>query len=163
MERETLLIPSGYKSKIPSTLAWPIKAQELSVALAGVPQFDRLKLNFRFYKSDREALDWASSWITLLRVVYSRHDRGFSSSRAMEERGWHNKSWSIIIMPTPSSEAKVAHDHLLPALPKVAAWLTRNNELQTIGTKSVRVVWETKKDEVYLSTETALEPERIRG
>ena len=92
MERETLLIPSGYKSKIPSTLAWPIKAQELSVALAGVPQFDLLKLNFRFYKSDRETLDWASSWITLLRVIYSRHDRGFSSSRAMDERGWHNKS-----------------------------------------------------------------------
>lgn len=47
--------------KIPSTLVWPIKAEELSVALAAVPQFDLLSLNFRFYKSDREALAWASS------------------------------------------------------------------------------------------------------
>src|SRR4051794_35629628 len=162
MERETLLIPSGYKSKIPHTLVWPIKAQELSAAFAGVPQFDQLKLNFRFYKSDLEALQWASSWITLLRVAYSRHDRGFSSSRSMDEHGWHNKTWSIIITPAPISEAKLVHDHLLPALPKVAEWLTRNNELQTIGTKTVSVVWEKKKDQVYLSTETALEPERIR-
>ena len=139
VERDTLLIPSGYKSKIPSTLSWPIKAQELSAAIAGVPQFDLLKLNFSFYNSDRDALGWASSWITLLRVVYSRHDRGFSPSRAMEESGWHNKSWSIIIAPTPRSEAKVAHDHLLPALPKVAAWLTRNSDLQTIGTN--QYVW----------------------
>ena len=142
---------------------WPIKAQELSVALAAVPQFDLLRLNFRLYKSDRDALAWASSWITLLRVAYSRRDRGFSSSRAMDERGWHNKSWSIIITPTPSSEAKIAHDHLLPALPKIAEWLVRNNELQAIGNKSVRVVWDKKKNEVYLSTDTALEPERIRG
>ena len=163
MEREIILIPSGYKSKIPRTLGWPIKAQELSAAFSGVPQFDQLKLNFRFYKSDHAALQWTWSWITLLRVDYSRRARGFSSSRSMDERGWHNKTWSIIITPAPSSEAKTVHEHLLPALPKVAEWLTRNNELQTIGTKSVRVVWDKKKDEVYLSTETALEPERIRG
>jgi len=161
MGREANLIPSGYKSKIPRTLVWPIKAQELSAALAEVPQFDELKLNFRFYQSDLAAFQW--SWMTLLRVDYSRRDRGFSSSRSMAERGWHNKTWNIIITPVPSSEAKIIRDHLLPALPKVAEWLTQNNTLQTVGTKSVRVVWEKKKDEVYLSTETALQPERIGG
>lgn len=80
----------------------------------------------------------------------------------MDEQGWHNKSWNIIITPTPSSEAKIAYDHLLPALPQIAEWLTRNNELQAIGSESVRVVWDKKKVEVYLSTDTALEPKRIR-
>ena len=161
MERETKLIPSGYKSKIPKTLVWPVRAQEMSAALAGVPQFDELNLKFRFYQSDLSAFQW--TWMTLLRVDYSRHDRGFSSSRSMIERGWHNRNWSIVITPVPSSEAKIIRDHLLPALPKVAEWLTRNNTLQTLGKKSVLVVWDKKKDEVYLSTETALEPERVGG
>ena len=158
MER-VKLIPSGYKSKIPATLAWPVRAQEISIALAGVPQFDELRLNFRFYQSDLLAFQW--TWMTLLRVEYAKRTGGFSSSRSMIERGGLDRHWSVVITPVLRSEAQAIRGRLLPALPKVADWLVRNNTLQTLGKKSVLLVWEKKKDVVYLSTTTELEPERV--
>ena len=40
------MIPTRYKSKLPGDLSYPLGAQAVSEALAGVPQFDALTLTF---------------------------------------------------------------------------------------------------------------------
>lgn len=48
MERE-LIIPTRYKRKIPRALSYPVGAKIISQALAGVPQFAELRVEFHFW------------------------------------------------------------------------------------------------------------------
>jgi hypothetical protein len=159
MERRTKVIPSGRKSKIPATLVWPVRAQEVSAALMGVPQFDELALSFQFHQNDLLAFQW--TWMTLLRVNYSKYDRSFSNSRDMIEHGWLDRRWRIVITPVLRSEAKAI---------RASGCCPRCQSLRTglPGTARCRpwarnpsFLYGRKRRMRYISTEADLEPERV--
>jgi hypothetical protein len=160
MDAVTRLIPSGYKSKIPSTLSWPLGAEEISAALASVPQYGDLTLNFRYVGSDRGAVQ-SPWWMTVIQIDYAKHSIGFSASKSMIDRGWHERHWNLRIVPVLRTDRKIVRDRLLLQLPHVADWLTKNHALKAIGRSSLLVVWDKQKDTIYTSIESSLEPERI--
>src|SRR4051812_26964611 len=46
IQGERTMIPTRYRSKLGSTLAYPVGAEAISVALAGVPRVEMLVLSF---------------------------------------------------------------------------------------------------------------------
>jgi len=160
MQGTTRIIPTTYRAKIPSTTSWPIGAQELSDALADVPQFEEIRLTFSFYMTQKAMLNhWPS--MDVVRFVYRKGANALSASNDMIERGHLERQWSISISAVPRFERKRLHDTLLQELPKARAWLTLHHTRQAVGGLSFKIIWDKQKDILYTSIEESAETERI--
>jgi hypothetical protein len=162
MEKSVELIPTRYKSKLSSVLSWPIGAEELSAGLIGVSQFSELETTFSFWGAHDIATAHTTDWMTLVKLQYNRRPRYFSDSADSIERGVLERHWPITVKPVLRENRKNLHDGIILQLPKVAKWLTERHALQVIGTSQLLIVWNAREDSVYVSTEDALAPERIR-
>jgi hypothetical protein len=145
MQGKTRIIPTTYKAKIPSTVSWPIGAQELSDVLAEVPQFEELRLSFSFYMTQKAALNhWP--WMEVMRFDY---------------RKWTEREWAISVSAIPRSERKRLHDALVQELPKASRWLVQHHARQAMGRLSFKIIWDKQKDVLYTSLDESAETERI--
>jgi hypothetical protein len=161
MDTAKPLIATTYKAKIPSSVSWPMGAQEISDALAGVPQFDELRVTFSFYMTNKTALNhWP--WMEVMRFAYYKGANSLSMSGNMIQRGHLERQWSISVSAVPRAERKRFHDMLLSELPKAAAWLSEHQARQAMGRLSFAIIWDKQKDTLYTSTETSAEPELAR-
>lgn len=105
------MIPTGYKDQIPKTHSYPLGAKAISDALAGVPQFDLLKINF-FRTWQGFAKNRASTYVLLI-VSYDGY--GFSLG------------WTIQVSPVPRPLKHEAQVKLIAeALPQIRKWLQSN-------------------------------------
>jgi hypothetical protein len=152
------LIPTRYKAKIPATVSWTLGAQEISDALANVPQFRELRITFSFHMMNKTALKhWP--WMEVLRCSYNKSSNSLSMSKNMIERGRLERQWSISVRAVPRAERKRFHDLLLLELPKAAAWFLEHQARQAMGQLDFVIIWDKQKDTLYTSTEVSAEAE----
>jgi hypothetical protein len=109
------VIPTGYKHEIPKTHSYPLGAKAISDELAGVPQFESLKINFSFgwkgFAKDRVP---GAPYI-VLEVGYSGPGNSSLSG------------WTIHVRPVPRTlKHEIQTKLLAEALPKLKAWLQAN-------------------------------------
>ncbi len=105
------MIPTGYKKEIPRTHSYPLGAKAISEALAGVPQFDLLRINFSFgwkgFAKDRVP---GAPYKVLIVNYY-----GPSGSLS---------GWNIYVRPVPRVlKHEIQTKLLTEALPKLKIWL----------------------------------------
>jgi hypothetical protein len=159
MKTESQLIPTRYKSKLASTLGWPIGAEELSVALATVPQFAELSTTFYFRGMRDVETARTSAWMTLMEFQYRRREKRIFDPENTLASSILGRHWEITVHPVLRERRKKLRDGILLQLPKVASWLTERQSLRVIGKSVLLVVWDVQKDTVYVSTTEGLEPE----
>ncbi len=154
------IIPTGYKSKLPQTLSYPIGAEILSAAFGGVPQFDSLSVDFSFYSQLQPDI------LEKYPVLELRYWRGAKSihTRAVElHDGAIRKTWSIKIHPVPRVRRHLVRTQLTEAaLPAARAWLDRN--AASDGEGSLKLVYSFDEEtQLLTASETShLGPERSR-
>jgi hypothetical protein len=84
------IIPTRYKSKLSSTLSWPIGAEELSAALKDVPQFAELESTFYFRGAKDIAQAETTAWMTLLKIADAR------CANLIQKTLWRSSFWVFI-------------------------------------------------------------------
>jgi hypothetical protein len=156
MEREPI-IPTRYKSKIPHTLSYPVGAKAISDALRGVPQFDRLIVNF-YFSNQLARHHGTSTPYAVVGALYSGPSRFFSASRSIIEQS-RDPRWMITVHAVPRSlrhaiQAKV----LAEALPAIRSWLVSNpHASDREGSHGVTFSFDELKNELVLEQTTSVE------
>ena len=159
MQSVTRILPTTYRAKIPSTTSWPIGAQELSDALADVPQFEELRLSFSFNMTQKAGLNqWPR--MVIAQFGYWKGANALSVSNDMIDRKHLERQWEVSISAVPRSERKRLHDAFLQELPKASAWLSQHHTRQAVGRLSFKIIWDKEKDVLCTSTEQSAETER---
>jgi hypothetical protein len=115
MEQEQI-IPTRHRSRIPYTLSYPIGAKAISVALAGVPQFAELKIEFSF--SERTHLQVTAKSYPVIKAQFSGPTRLFADL----------SGWTIRVEPVPRSLRHAVQTKIVAeALPAIRSWLLANS------------------------------------
>jgi hypothetical protein len=123
------MIPTHHKSKLPGTLSWPLGAAAISTALGEAPHVAECRLWFldtsvrphaEFQRLLRESRPYA-----VVVVQYRPAIRmPYSASYWMEEQGFYDAQWEILIHPVPRSwRAAVAGLLRERGFPGVVEWL----------------------------------------
>ncbi len=123
------MIPTRHKAKLPRTLSYPIGAEAISAALAGVPRAGSFSLTFRdqavwpaseFQRFLRERLPY-----TILAAEYRPAQKpGYGGDRRMAEAGWFDQKWELRVCAVPRELRPLASRLLRDqGLPAVAEWL----------------------------------------
>ena len=152
-----LLIPTRFRSKIAHTRSYPVGAEAISKALAGVPQFEHLELTFWDYKFQPLAKSYK-----VLEVAY-RHLGGFhSASKDMIERGFHEPKWQITVKPVSRGQRHLVQVQLLErGLPYLKEWLTDNTSDRRRGSSALSFSYDEETKTLGYEVATNLEPERL--
>jgi len=117
------IIPTRYrKSKVPKTHTYPLGAKMISDALAGVPQFDGLTIQFRYSKP----MTRSSTPLTLYEVLQvSYSGPGKSPWKLMAENNL--PKWEVRVDAVPCVLRHTIQSKLIAtALPAVQHWLMTN-------------------------------------
>lgn len=102
------MIPTGYKSEIPKTHSYPLGAKAISEALAGVPQWDHLKIDFSFF--------WGFAKDRIPGVPYQVFTVAYS--------GYREPEWTIWVCPVLRTlKHEIQTKLIAEALPKARKWL----------------------------------------
>ncbi len=123
------LIPTRYRQPIARDLSHPIGAEQLSEALAGVPQFDALSVSFsgvpnlwadtrpaKLGEVERDPQPILSAWFT------NRHP-GVSSSPNLQSAEFGER-WGLTVYPVPSGlKATVRAALGASGIPELREWL----------------------------------------
>lgn len=121
---ERHIIPTRYRDKTPSTLSYPIGAELLSEALAGTPQYEKLRLWFSHFnrKSEPktlEALVARGRPAEVVSISFYSAASGMSSEPGGE--------WFIRIRSVPRDFKSLVREGLLShGLPAIRNWLMRD-------------------------------------
>jgi len=131
------VIPTGYKTRIPKTLSYPLGAKAISDALIDVPQRDLLKIIFWFYKGfarDR-----------VVGAPYRVLSASYSGSTSLSLAGW-----TVEVRAVPRPLKHVIQGKLITdALPKIRGWLISNNHsLVRGGGHQLTFYFDELKDEI---------------
>jgi hypothetical protein len=105
------LIPTTYKSKIPQGFSYPLGAEIISEALAGVPQYEQLSIRFSSYnvrsRGFQRLITTRELWILQIHFyVESIYP------------------WKITVGTLPSEHKHTAQEALKAILPEVHRWLS---------------------------------------
>src|SRR4051812_37364768 len=132
------MIPTRYKSRLGKTLAYPVGAEAISLALAGALHSEALELRFyarpvepasRFQRVLAERLPYT------IVAAESRPARkpGLSSAGSMIEAGYYDQRWKLTIYPVLREFRHVANQLLLEqGFPALSRWL-RAAETAAVG------------------------------
>jgi len=154
---KTPLIPTRFRSKIAHTHSYPIGAEAISTALAGVPQFELLELTF----STTWAFQAAATKYSLLHVKYQKRGSLFSASNTMVARGDLEAKWSIHVCPVPRSQRHAVQSKLLVSgLSTVRTWLNANTSMSR-GRNTLSLFYDEDTTTLTYEIEKNLEPERL--
>jgi hypothetical protein len=120
----SIIVPTRYKAKLPGDLSFPLGAQAVSEALAGVPQFDTLTLAFSGPpRAFRDTLKAAKPY-TVLWVSFTRMTISLSSPRSFIEEGLIGRKWEVDVYPVLRQHRHAVRTALLEhALPRARRWL----------------------------------------
>jgi hypothetical protein len=110
------MIPTGWKSKLPEHLSYPIGAEALSEALAGAPNADSLTLWFG-------RSDWPASGTPRALADRLPHDILIAEFWPANYRG-NNEDWSLHVRAVPRDLRHLANRLLHEqGLPHLSRWL----------------------------------------
>jgi len=123
------VIPTRSKAKLPAHLSYPLGAEAVSRALAGVPQFDQLTISFRDHPGVSamafQAVLRDRRPYVVLKAAFDRSPTGISTSQLLVDAGWHDPKWQITVYPVPRPIRHAARLALLKhALPIIRRWLS---------------------------------------
>jgi hypothetical protein len=143
-----MTLPTLFKRKIPSTLSYPIGAERISQALASVPQYDDIGLEFWYYsKAPRRAEP-----IEFLKAEYN-------TLRFSETMKW--SLWTVRIQPVPREARHLVQQHILQeGLPAIAEWLCQRAGLNRRGSDRLVFRFNPTTLEFTSSRSNSLQPER---
>jgi hypothetical protein len=147
------MFPVKFKSKIPHTESYPLKAGEVSAALTGVPQEDFLKISFWHFVQMR---DRNRRVLPLVTVAYSRWHVDLTTSSDWISEGWLDPTWEISISAVPRTLRHFINSLLVSeALPHLRNWLEARKDLHgRFGRDGIRVVFDKQMEKLqYERTE----------
>ena len=135
------------KDKVPKDHAYPVLNKNISEAFAGIPQYDSLSLCFVY----RDVF-WASEYnrklkeqgsVLVFEVAYRKRNPVHSSSNSMIESGWYDESWKVTVVALPKEYVRTARPGLVAnALPKARQWLIYHQDLNGIGTHTIKFTYD---------------------
>ncbi len=143
------MIPTRYKSKIPSTVSYPLGAKAISDALTGVPQEELLTIEFWFWKFARHGTHVP---YPVLRAKYSGESR------------YNVAQWTIRVDAVPRALRHVVQGKLTAeALPKIRDWLISNvHSLDREGYHALTFFFDELKSEITSNESSSSEWETER-
>jgi len=153
------IIPTRHrKSKVPKTHTYPAGAKIISEALAGVPQFDQLTIDFRYVNSMARFHECSTQY-QVLEAAYSGPGPRRFISKAMDEAGYNRPKWEIRVDAVPCSLRHTIQAKLVAAaLPAVRAWLMANphsNERE--GFHALKFVYDELEEELKSDERSTIE------
>ena len=119
------LIQTAVKEKLQRGLSYPLGAQQISVNLAGIPQYSEIRLCFYGRHGNRIAyfVPDTSRHFIALKGAASHNTRLMGFREVMIGRWWDD-FWSIAVFGVHSKIRNVAKKGLLgAALPELKSWL----------------------------------------
>ena len=126
-----LLIPTRDRTKIPSGLSYPVGAEAISAALAGVRQFPDLSLSFwclwpaEVFRVPPES----DAFLPVVEASFEKVSPGATGSRAGAEKGWYSEKWHVYVYPVPSgAKARVRQGLVDVGLPLIRGWLEASRQ-----------------------------------
>ena len=144
------MIPTGYRTKIPKTLSYPLGAKAISDALIDVPQRELLKVIFSFWK------------------VFAK-DRVPGAPYRVLSASYLGpgplSGWTIYVHPVPRPLRHVIQSKLiLEALPRIKDWLISNDHSpEREGGHGLTFYFDELKDEITSEETSSLEWNTERG
>ena len=110
-EKKTL--PTLYKARLPRLLSYPLGAQKISEALAGVTESPNIGLHFSNHSKQNHGTQRPYA---VLEGGYRRMPRSFSESNMFIEQGWNDPKWTVTVQAVPR---ELKHDIQLLLLKKL--------------------------------------------
>ncbi len=128
------MIPTKYRNKLPRHLSYPIGAEAISNALAGLPHFEKLTLTF-IDQSVWRASEFQRLLLERLpyKIMEASHQParkpGISTANSMLQDGSYDDKWELRVYPVLAEFRSVANGLLRDqGLPAVAAWLKSSQQ-----------------------------------
>jgi len=155
---ELLLIPTRYKRKLPNTLSYPLGAEALSIAFAGVPQFSDLGVTFSFY-SRLNALK--STIYQVINIHYSRSAMDLTTGKTALEYGWLEKKWEITVGAVPRDRRYFIKGLLeREALPLARTWLIEKGDCEEVGGLTLTFSFDEEQEILKVERDSRLSPKQ---
>ncbi|RYG62456.1 hypothetical protein EON80_23090 [bacterium] len=139
-----MLIPTRSKTKIPHGWSYPVGAEVISTALAGVPQFESIHLRFLWMNpNSADARRYSDSLIHLMNVNYA-------TPGGMDEQNW---GVDVSAVPSPLKD-RLKAEIAGPILQTARVWMmTERNALWYATSQSMAVWFDTNRETVVYSKE----------
>jgi hypothetical protein len=130
-----MIIPTRLKSRLPGHLSYPIGAQAISNALAGLPRVEAFTITFY------DQVVWpASESARILRDQLPYHlmevrftprtKPNYGGARALIEAGYYDEKWDLQVNPVLRELRHMANELLRNhGLPMVAEWLQSSGKV----------------------------------
>ena len=121
------ILPTLYKERLPHFLSYPLGAQKISEALAGITEFARIGL---WFTNGGKGDHGTQRPYQVVEGSYERWSKTLSESRMSIERGWNRPKWTVTVQAVPR-ELKHEIQSLLmkEGLPRLKAWFIANRAL----------------------------------
>ncbi|HXN49069.1 MAG TPA: hypothetical protein VN893_20625 [Bryobacteraceae bacterium] len=158
------MIPTGYRTKIPSTLSYPLGAEAISEALEGVPQTGFLVVDFWYWNRQRLVPIFSQPY-RVLSVSYWQAPLNTVYRKLYIESGRFEPGWKITVEPVPRRLRHTVQTRLLTeALPRMRRWLiaSQNAEGRTGGHNLV-FLYDEPADELKAEENSTPEWNTVRG
>ena len=124
------VIPTGHKSKIPSTLSYPLGAKAISEALEGVPQTGSLVVDFWYWNRQRYVPIFPQPY-RVLSVRYRHAPLDGVYREWCIESGRFDPDWKITVEPVARHLRHAVQSKLLTeALPRMRRWLIASQDAE---------------------------------
>ena len=138
------MIPTRLKAKLPPHLSYPIGAQRISDALAGVPHADELSLTFWAASESRRLLAEQLPYAVVVARFRPARKPGYVGSNAMVDAGFFDERWEIEVGPVLRQHRHVAQQLLEQrGMPAIARWLTASSRRGwTSQGRNIRLVFD---------------------
>lgn len=141
------MFPVKFKSKIPYTESYPLKAREVSNALGDVPQAKFLQIRFWHFEQMR---DRNRRTLPLVSVTYNRRRVDLTTSSDWISEGWLDPRWEIEISAVPRTTRHFINSLLLSeGLPRLKDWLEARKDLHgRFGRDSIQVLFDKEAEKL---------------
>jgi hypothetical protein len=146
-----------HKDQLPPHLSYPVGLQTLAVALADVPQAERLSVWFlacdgSVTKAEGHRKD--GDYYPIFAAEFHHYRLGISECRSTQS--FYEPTWSLSVYGVTRQKRGVAHNLLIEqGIPKIAAWLkVPRSETWLAGKKRIAVSFSDEK-EFITATETS--------
>jgi hypothetical protein len=160
MMEDIVLIPTGFKSKLPHTLSFPIGAEAISLALKDVPQFRKFTLDFWFYSQIRPNVDRT---YLVFEIAYRRVAKSIFIRRDDLESGRFDTTWSIKVRPVSRVRRHLIQTKLEEeSLPLAKKWLLENADRDEMGGLALSFTFNEDTEQLVATKTSSLEPRKVR-
>ena len=157
------IFPTTNRSKHSKTVSYPVGAEQLSRALADVPQAGAITCSFTAGSNAENRPDLDNYLV--LQASYGKRPRMFHDGPLSEERGVYEAKWHICVFAVPTDMRHAVKLLLInEALPNsVRSWfLARGTYGVQTGGEAIWIRYLTETNTVSIEEHGKLDPERVK-